>query len=86
MTQDGLVLEFSEMEAAEVKSLLAANGIEAFVRGASQLPNLPYEILVPSDQREQAEAVFRDASQAGPAAAEEAERAGEAMGDTPPEA
>jgi hypothetical protein len=84
--QDGFVLEFSEMEALEVKSLLAADGIEAIVRGASQLPNLPYEILVPSKQREQAESIFREASQAGPAAAEEAEKAGEALGDTPPEA
>jgi hypothetical protein len=84
ITQNGLTLEFSELEAIEIKSLLAANGIDAVVKGASQLPNLPYEILVPFAQKEQAEAVFLEASQAGPAAAEEAEEAGEALGDAPP--
>lgn len=84
ITQNGLTLEFSEMEAIEIKSLLAANGIDAVVKGASQLPNLPYEILVPFAQKEQAETVFQEASQAGPTAAEEAEAAGEALGDAPP--
>ena len=37
--------------------------------GASQMPNLPYELLVPSNEYERALAVIREARAAGPAAA-----------------
>jgi hypothetical protein len=86
IAQDGQTLEFSELEAIEVQSLLAANGIDSVLRGASQLPSLPYEILVPFAQKDQAETVLWEARQAGPEAAEEAEAAGEAGGGDPPAA
>lgn len=70
---DGLELELSEMELAAVQPLLEANGIEVIVQGATPLPNLPYELLVPEDQVEQAQAVLREALRTGPEGAEEAE-------------
>jgi hypothetical protein len=54
--------------------------------GASQMPNLPYEIFVPAAQLEDALRVIREAQASGAAAAEEAEQAGEAAGAQPPEA
>lgn len=80
---DGLEVELSEMEYLALKPLLEANGIEVVLQGASQLPNLPYELLVPEDQLEQAVAIVAEARQAGPDAAEEGEAAGE--GEAGPE-
>jgi hypothetical protein len=74
---DGTPLELSEMEAAGLQSLLAANGIEAFVNGAEMMPNLPYRLEVPSGQAKQAAEVIAEARSAGAAGADEAELAGE---------
>lgn len=72
LTQDGLELELDELESLNLKTLLEANGIPVVMSGASQMPNLPYELLVPSDQYDRALSVIREARAAGPAAAEEA--------------
>ena len=72
LTEQGLELELDEMESMNVKTLLEANGVAVVMTGASQMPNLPYELLVPADQLEKALAVIREAKAAGPAAAEEA--------------
>lgn len=69
----GFELELSEMELAAVQPLLEAGGIEVIVQGATPLPNLPYELLVPEDQLEQAQTILREAIQAGPGGADEAE-------------
>lgn len=71
VTEGGLELELSEMECLSVKTLLEANGIQVVVQGASQMPNLPYEILVPANQLEEAVRIIRDAEQSGQAAVEE---------------
>lgn len=63
LTEGGMELELSEMESLSVKTLLDANGIQAVVVGASQMPNLPYEILVPASQLEEAIRVIRDSQQ-----------------------
>lgn len=81
LTDEGLELELDELESINLKTLLEANGIAVVMSGASQMPNLPYELLVPSDQLERALAVIREAKAAGPAAAEEA-----ATQQTPPSA
>lgn len=73
LSLDGLELELSEMELAALQPLLEAGGIEVIVQGATPLPNLPYELLVPEDQLEQAQAILQEAIQAGPEGADEAE-------------
>jgi hypothetical protein len=77
LTLDGLELELNEMELASVQPLLEAGGIEVIVQGATPLPNLPYELLVPEEQLEQAQAILREALQAGPEGAAEAESGAE---------
>lgn len=77
LTLDGMELELSEMELTMVKPLLEAAGIEVVVQGATPLPNLPYELLVPEEELERAAAILREALQAGPQGAEEAEAASE---------
>jgi hypothetical protein len=69
----GAELELSELELAAVQPLLEAGGIDVIVQGATPLPNLPYELLVPEDQLEQARQILREAMQAGPEGAAEAE-------------
>jgi hypothetical protein len=59
------------MECLSVRTLLAANGIQVVVQGASQMPNLPYEILVPANQLDEAVRIIREAEQSGPAAVED---------------
>jgi len=86
LTDGELELEFSEMEAISVKTLLLANGIEAITVGASQMPNLPYHIHVPSAKRDEAVRIFQDAQSSGALAAERDEAAGEAAGNAVPEA
>lgn len=77
LSEGGLELELSEMESIELRTLLAANGIEAVQMGASVMPNLPYELFVPESQLADAVEAIREALSAGPAGAEEAEAAGE---------
>jgi hypothetical protein len=68
----------AEMEALAVHSLLNAAGIPAILVGSSSLPNLPFEVQVPHDHVDEARRRIAEAKAAGPAAAEEAERATEA--------
>jgi hypothetical protein len=67
----------AEMEALAVQSVLEAGGIPAVIVGSSVLPNLPFEVRVPSARLEEAEKLIADSEAAGPAGAEEAERASE---------
>src|SRR4051812_16039284 len=67
----------AEMEAMSVKGVLEASGIEAVIVGDSVLPNLGFEVPVAKDRAAEARALVAEAEAAGPAAAEEAERAGE---------
>lgn len=67
-----------EMAAMGVSNVLDASGIENFVSGSSQMPNLPYTVMVARDHEERARAVIAEAELAGPGAAEEAEKAYEA--------
>ena len=68
-----------EMEAMSIKAVLAASGIEAVIVGDAVLPNFPFEVRVARDRVEEAKQLVAEAEAAGPAAAEEAERAGEAQ-------
>lgn len=67
----------SEMEAMSVKGLLDAAGIFAMIVGDPRFPNLPEEVRVAREHVTQAKRVIADAITAGPAAAAEAEAAGE---------
>ncbi len=71
VTDGGLELELSEMECLSVRTLLEANGIQVVVQGASQMPNLPYEILVPANQLDEAVRIITDAQSSGPEAVEQ---------------
>ena len=71
VTEGGLELELSEMECLSVRTLLEANGIQVVVQGASQLPNLPYELLVPANQLTEAVRIITEAQKSGPESAEE---------------
>ena len=68
---------FAEMEATNIQAVLGAAGIEAVINGSAQLPSVPFEVLVRRDQMIEARKVIAEALASGPAAAEEAERAGE---------
>jgi len=81
----GFVLEVSDMEAAALKSLLESSGIEAVLSPFTAYGTLPGRLLVPASQAEEAARIIAQAPESGAAAAEEAERAGEAAGDRPPE-
>ena len=70
----------AEMEALALHSLLEANGIESAVIGPSTLPSVEFQVQVPRSQMGQAKRVMAEAREAGPAAADEAEAAGEAGG------
>jgi hypothetical protein len=67
-----------EMEAQQVKSLLDSNGLEAVLVADARLPNLPDEVRVAREHLTQAKRLIAEALAAGPAAADEAEAAGEA--------
>lgn len=66
LTERGLEANFSEMESLSVKALLEANGIQVMMVGATPLPNLPVEILVPACQLADAIRIVRDAQVAIP--------------------
>lgn len=64
----------SEAEALTIKSLLAANGIEAVIAGERvPFPNLGWEVRVAKEQAGEARRIIDEARAAGPSAAEEAE-------------
>jgi hypothetical protein len=69
----------AEMEALSIKGVLEAEGIEAVIIGDAVLPNFPFEVRVARDRVDEARRIVAAAQAAGPAAAEEAERAGEAQ-------
>lgn len=68
----------AEMEALALHSLLEANGIESAIVGPSTLPSVEFQVQVPRSQLGEAKRVMIEAREAGPAAADEAEAAGEA--------
>lgn len=69
LTDGELELAVSDLEAASLKSLLAAAGIDAVIAGSSPLPNLPNEIHVPAGRLQEAINLVREAREAGEALA-----------------
>jgi len=70
-----------EMEALQVRSILEAGGLSAVVIGDSRYPNFGQQVRVAKEQRARAKQLIEEALAAGPASAEEAERAGESPRD-----
>ena len=67
----------AEMEADVIRGLLESNGIPSIVMRGDQFPNLGFEVKVPRALVVDAERIIAEAEAAGPAAADEAEAAGE---------
>jgi hypothetical protein len=63
----------AEVEADMIRGVLESNGIPVMVVGASQYPNLGFEVRVPRGKVKEAEALIEQAVAAGPDAATEAE-------------
>ena len=63
----------AEMEADMIRGVLESNGIPVMVVGASQYPNLGFEVKVPRGKVKEAEELIEQAEAAGPDAATEAE-------------
>ncbi len=63
----------AEVEADMIRGVLESNGIPVLVVGASQYPNLGFEVKVPRGKVKEAEALIEQAESAGPDAATEAE-------------
>jgi len=83
--ENGNPLGVSLVVATGLQSLLRGHGIDAMVSGFRTEPVLPFRLLVSSADAEEAGRVISEALAGGAAAAEEAELAGEASGDLPPE-
>lgn len=84
---DGLPLNISRvMEASLLQSLLESAGIECEVAPPSKGFHEPaqYLLLVRADQQSEAAGIIAEARTGGKAAAEAAEREGEAAGDRAP--
>ncbi len=81
----GYVVEVSDMEAAALRALLESSGITAVFSPFTAYGTLPGRLLVPASQTGEAAKIIAEALASGPAAAEQAELAGEAAGDRPPE-
>jgi hypothetical protein len=64
----------TESEALEVKAVLDANGIEAFVVNDSPIPSLGHDVRVAKKDFSEAKRVIAEARAVGPRGAEEAER------------
>lgn len=73
----------SEMCAMGIQSILDAQGIPSVLVSSSPLPSLPFEVRVPKERIEEARKAIAEAEEAGPLAAEEAERESEAGGSVP---
>ena len=71
--------------ATGLQSFLLSNGIEAMISGFRAEPVLPFRLLVASTDAERAGILIAEARVGGAAAADEAEFAGEAEGDLPPD-
>jgi hypothetical protein len=67
----------AEMEAITVQGLLEAGGIPAVLVGSAVIPALPFEVRVPRERLEEAEALLRESESIGYRGAEEAEEASE---------
>ena len=63
----------SEIEAEMIRGVLESGGIPALVMGASQYPNLGFEVKVPRGKVKEAEELLDQAEASGPEAAVEAE-------------
>jgi hypothetical protein len=63
----------AEMEADMIRGVLESNDIPVMVVGASQYPNLGFEVKVPRGKVKEAEELLDQAEAAGPDAATEAE-------------
>jgi hypothetical protein len=74
----------AEMEAVGIQSVLTAAGIDAIINGFSQIPSVPFEVLVAREQADQARQVLAEAVAAGSDAAEEGERQNEAASGPDP--
>ena len=70
----------AELLATQIRSILDAQEIPSVMISGSVFPNLPFEIRVPKDRLEEARKAIAAAEEAGPAAAEEAERESENTG------
>ena len=66
-----------EMEAMAIKGVLESNDIPALLVGPHMLPSLEFQVQVPAHLLGHAARVIREARQAGPRAAAEAEAATE---------
>jgi predicted acylesterase/phospholipase RssA len=64
----------AEMIATELRSILEAHDIPSVLVSSSMFPNLPYEVRVPRERFEEARQAIAAAAEAGPSAAEQAER------------
>ena len=64
----------AEMIATEIRAILDAQGIPSVMVSGTMFPSLPYEVRVPRASLEDARKAIAAAEEAGPAAAEEAER------------
>jgi hypothetical protein len=73
----------SEMCAMGIRSVLDAQGIPSVLVSSSPYPSLPFEVRVPKERIEEARKAIAEAEEAGPLAAEEAERESEAGGGVP---
>ncbi len=67
----------AEMVAMEIRSILEAADIPSVLVSGSVFPNLPFEVRVPKTRLEDARRAIAAAEEAGPSAAEEAERESE---------
>jgi hypothetical protein len=67
----------AEVECDNIHGLLEASGVFSVIEGASVIPSLEFQVLVPREKFEEAERLIREAREAGPAAAAEAEAASE---------
>ena len=85
VTDGGIPLGVPLIVATGLQSLLRGHGIEAIVSGYRAEPVLPFRLLVSSADADQAGRVIAEALAGGAAAADEAELAGEAVGDLPPD-
>ena len=67
----------AELEAMNIRNVLEASGITVIAAEVDPIPSFMIEVRVPHDQVDRARQALAEAEAAGPAAAEEGERASE---------
>jgi hypothetical protein len=67
----------AELEAMNIRNVLEESGITVIAADVDPIPSLMIEVRVPHDQVDRARQALAEAEAAGPAAAEEGERASE---------